>query len=64
MKSRKAAIYEYKGDNCFPQIREKLQEDAKEICQWNGWHPIMRAHLEMFFGLKINVDYFKKEMEQ
>jgi hypothetical protein len=31
------------------------QEEASEICAWNGWHPIIRAQLEMFLGLRALV---------
>lgn len=27
-------------------------EEKKKICSWDGWHWIIRAQLEMFFGLK------------
>ena len=27
-------------------------KEAKKICKWEGWHWIIRAQLEMFFGLK------------
>jgi len=28
------------------------KEEAEKICAWEGWHWILRAQLEMFFGLK------------
>jgi hypothetical protein len=34
---------------------------AADICAWNGWHPILRAQLEMFFGLKTeSTDFAQK----
>lgn len=36
------------------------KEEAKEICKWDGWHPILRAQLEMFLGLKKQVKWTKK----
>ena len=39
-------------DNCWHELREICQKDAKEICEWDGWHPLIRCQLEMFFGLK------------
>jgi len=31
------------------------EEKIKEIVYWEGWHPIQRAQLEMFFGLRREV---------
>jgi hypothetical protein len=27
------------------------KEEAEKVCAWDGWHWILRAQLEMFFGL-------------
>lgn len=38
---------------CWDRLRElPTREEAEEICAWEGWHPVLRWHLEMFFGLK------------
>lgn len=54
-----------KESNCWNSLRALVSpEQAKEICAWEGWHPLLRAHLEMFFGLKKRVtldDEKKKE---
>jgi len=40
-------------DQRWHDFREKItEEEAREICSWDGWHWLLRAHLEMFFGLK------------
>ena len=39
--------------NCWLNLKALVsKEEAAEICAWEGWHPILRWHLEMFFGLK------------
>jgi len=39
--------------NCWNDLRNILtKEEAAEVCGWDGWHWILRAQLEMFFGLK------------
>lgn len=44
-------------DNCWGNLRKLIDDKkAKEICAWSGWHPILRAHLEMFFKLKKRVE--------
>jgi hypothetical protein len=40
---------------CWEDIREALAHEAVEICEWDGWHPLLKAQLEMFFGLKQEV---------
>jgi hypothetical protein len=43
-------------DTCWDQFRETPStEEAKDIIAWNGWHPVLKAQLEMFFGLRKNV---------
>ena len=43
-------------DNCWRDLKAKVtKEKAEEICKWEGWHPILRAQLEMFFELKSKV---------
>ena len=43
-------------DNCWEKLRALFTTaDAREICAWDGWHPILRAHLEMFFNLRTEV---------
>lgn len=42
-------------ERCWDAIREALKPEAKEICAWEGWHPIVRAQLEMFLGLRESV---------
>lgn len=51
------------GDkNCWDELRCLLtQEEAKEVCQWDGWHWIIRAQLEMFFDLKKTYILIDKE---
>ena len=39
-------------NNCWDDIRSNLSDDAEEICAWNGWHPIIKAQLLMFFGIE------------
>ena len=34
--------------------------EAREVCKWEGWHPILRAQLEMFLGLKKQVKWNKE----
>ena len=41
---------------CWDDYRKAISKaEAKKICAWNGWHWLIRAHLEMFFGLKDSV---------
>ena len=42
---------------CWDDYRNEMitKAEAEKICKWNGWHPLLRAHLEMFFGLKDKV---------
>jgi hypothetical protein len=42
---------------CWDSLRELIQPKAKQICAWPGWHPLLRAQLEMFFGLKEKVPF-------
>jgi hypothetical protein len=38
---------------CWTDYRKMLtKKEAREVCAWDGWHWLLRAHLEMFFGLK------------
>jgi hypothetical protein len=38
---------------CWEDCKEMISDtEAKKICKWHGWHWILRAQLEMFFGLK------------
>jgi len=39
-------------DNCWDDLRKIGKPYAIEICKWDGWHWILKAQLEMFFGLK------------
>ena len=41
---------------CWGSLRELLKPDAKKIVKWNGWHPIVRAQIKMFFELCKEVD--------
>lgn len=43
-------------DKCWNALRELTKPKAVEICAWGGWHPHIRAHLEIFYGLKKRVD--------
>lgn len=44
------------GGNCWASLRSlPSREEAEQICAWDGWHWILRAQLEMFFGLKERV---------
>ncbi|MFA5163783.1 MAG: hypothetical protein WC441_04700, partial [Patescibacteria group bacterium] len=38
---------------CWPDYQQMFtKKQAQQICKWEGWHWILRAQLEMFFGLK------------
>ena len=38
---------------CWDDYRQMITKaEAEKVCAWEGWHWILRAHLEMFFGLK------------
>jgi hypothetical protein len=38
---------------CWDDLRAMpTPDEANEICAWEGWHPILKCQLEMFFGLK------------
>ena len=42
---------------CWDALRSLVSEKkANEICAWDGWHPLLRAQLEMFFRLKDRVE--------
>ena len=42
--------------NCWDSLKILITKDqAKEIAAWDGWHPILRAQLEMFLGLRESV---------
>jgi len=41
-------------DNHYKKMLSR--DEAIAVCAWNGWHPILRAHLEMFFDLKDRVE--------
>jgi hypothetical protein len=42
---------------CWDDLRAiATREEAADICAWEGWHPILKAQLEMFFGLKKRVE--------
>jgi len=45
---------------CWDELRELIKPKAREICAWDGWHPIIRVQLEMFFGLKKYVTNWKR----
>ena len=39
--------------NCWNDMRKlPTKDEAIKICNWSGWHWILRAQLEMFFGIK------------
>lgn len=42
-------------EECWYEIREALKPDAEGICAWEGWHPLIRAQLQMFLGLRESV---------
>jgi hypothetical protein len=43
---------------CWGNLRgQATPEEAAAICAWEGWHPILRAQMEMFFGLKGRVEF-------
>ena len=35
---------------CWDTLRQEIMPDAEPICAWDGWHPIIRAQLRMYFG--------------
>lgn len=42
---------------CWDDLRKlPTKAEAEKICRWGGWHWIIRAQLEMFFGLKDVVE--------
>ncbi|CAK0779105.1 hypothetical protein CCP2SC5_880011 [Azospirillaceae bacterium] len=44
------------GKKCWDDYRNMLTPaEAREVCAWDGWHWILRAQLEMFFGLTDKV---------
>lgn len=44
--------------NCWDEIRQGIEEeDIKEICEWEGWHPLIKCQVEMFLGVK-DIHYF------
>jgi hypothetical protein len=46
---------------CWNDLRNLPTESEKvEICDWEGWHWILKGHLECFFGLKDRI-YLSKE---
>jgi len=52
-KWRREILY---GDLCWDGFRSlATKAEAEEICAWNGWHWLLRAHLEMFFRLRDQV---------
>jgi hypothetical protein len=45
------------GRYCWDDLKNLPTESEKmEICDWEGWHWILKGHLECFFGLKDNED--------
>ena len=43
-------------NKCWAELRSlPTQDEAEEICNWNGWHWIIAAQLRMFFGLVESV---------
>ena len=47
-------------NNCWDNLKRiPTKNEAMEICGWDGWHPILRVQLEMFFGLKKSTTIFK-----
>ena len=41
---------------CWDYYKNMLtKKEAEEVCAWEGWHWILKAQLEMFFGLKDEV---------
>ena len=47
---------------CWDEYRQMITKaEAEEICRWKGWHWILRAQLEMFFGLKEKYEIKKEE---
>lgn len=52
------------SDLCWDELRKlPTEEETKKICEWDGWHPILRVHLEMFFRIKKEgslIDIFRK----
>ena len=41
------------SDECWDYYKTLMtKKEAKKVCSWNGWHWILKAQLEMFFGLK------------
>ena len=51
-------------ENCWGELRKLIsKEEAKQICQWDGFHWILKRQLEMFLGLKTKHVLTKKERE-
>ena len=44
------------SEKCWNELRKlPTKEEQKVICAWEGWHWILRGHLECFFGLKDKI---------
>jgi len=40
------------SNKCWDDYRNlPTKKEAKKICDWDGWHWILKGQLEMFFGL-------------
>ena len=47
---------------CWDDYRQMItRAEAEKICSWQGWHWILRAHLEMFLRLKKKYEIKKEE---
>ena len=46
--------------NCWADLKRIGQEDADEICAWEGWHWLLRGQLECLFGLRESFEPPKK----
>jgi hypothetical protein len=43
--------------NCWDSLRELARPSAEEICRWDGWHPLIKAQLMMYFQLCEKVEF-------
>ena len=43
-------------NQCWNSLRKLTKSEANKILKWNGWHPIIKVQLKMFWGLVDRVD--------
>lgn len=48
-------------DLCWDELREISQPLKDTILGWDGWHPLVRLQIEMFFGLREDAPYISNK---